>query len=93
MIAGIDSGLSGALALYDDTAVVALIDMPTFEIIRGKTKRCDLDGQAVCAWLREHEQAHAYIEAAQAIPRQSSLCHRTAAGDRAAAIGSRSVSS
>ena len=67
IVAGIDPGLDGALALHDGSAVVALLDMPTFAIVRGKTKRRDLDGQTICTWLREHHPAHAYIEQAQCI--------------------------
>jgi crossover junction endodeoxyribonuclease RuvC len=71
IVVGIDPGLDGALALHDGSAIVALIDMPTFAIVRGKTKRRDLDGQTICTWLKEHRPEHVYIEQAQAIPRQS----------------------
>jgi hypothetical protein len=45
--------------------------MPTFDVVRGKARRRDLDGQAICAWLRQHQPMHVYVEQAQAIPRQS----------------------
>ena len=58
MIGSIDPGLSGALALLDGETLVALKDMPTFDVVRGKAKRRDLDEQGVVAWLREHRPAH-----------------------------------
>jgi hypothetical protein len=52
-IVGIDPGLSGALALLDDETLVALNDMPTFDIMLRKARRRDLDGQAICARLND----------------------------------------
>jgi hypothetical protein len=46
MIGRIDSDRSsGTLALLNGETVVALSDMPTFDVVCGKAKRRDLDGQ------------------------------------------------
>lgn len=72
IILGIDCGLSGALTFLDTVGFIATIrDMPTFEIKRGKGKRHDLDGHALCQMIREARPDHAFVERALAIPKQS----------------------
>lgn len=73
LICGIDSGLSGALALYDtDTHGVVVYDMPVFVVLRGKTKRHDLNGHALFRILSDPRPGHAFIELPQVIPTRSS---------------------
>jgi Holliday junction resolvasome RuvABC endonuclease subunit len=65
-ILGIDSGLSGALALCCDRQWI-LLDMP----IVGDGKRYnELNGPDLCRWLREHAPDHAFVEYAAARPGQ-----------------------
>jgi crossover junction endodeoxyribonuclease RuvC len=64
-ILGIDPGLTGALALYHDDQWM-LLDMP----VAGDAKRRELNGPALCAWLREHQPDHAFVEYAAARPGQ-----------------------
>src|SRR5262245_28135212 len=64
-ILGIDPGLSGALALWREGQWI-LTDIP----IVGDGKRHELNGPALCAWLREHAPDHAFIEYAAARPGQ-----------------------
>lgn len=64
-ILGIDPGLAGALALYSDGQWI-LLDMP----IAGDAKRRELNGPALCAWLRERAPDHAFVEYAAARPGQ-----------------------
>jgi crossover junction endodeoxyribonuclease RuvC len=64
-ILGIDVGLSGALALYRAGAWT-LLDMP----IVGDGKRHELNGPALCSWLREQQPDHAFVEYAAARPGQ-----------------------
>jgi hypothetical protein len=70
IVCGIDCGLGGALAFLAGPGS-GIHDMPTFEIRRGKTKRRDLDGHALHRLLEEMRPAHAFVEQAQAMPRQS----------------------
>ena len=60
-VLGIDVGLTGALALYRAGTWI-LIDMP----IVGDGKRHELNGPALCQWLREQRPDHAFIEYAAA---------------------------
>ena len=64
-ILGVDSGLSGALALCRDGQWV-LLDMP----IAGDAKHHEINGPELCRWLREHHPDHAFIEYAAARPGQ-----------------------
>ena len=64
-ILGIDPGLSGALALWHGWQWI-LLDMP----VAGDAKRHELNGPALCDWLREHAAGHAFIEYAAARPDQ-----------------------
>jgi len=69
-IAGIDCGLDGAIAIWNDEArqVEAIFDMPTFQVRAGKR---DLDAQAIVRFFKDTEPDHVWIEEAIAIPRQS----------------------
>jgi crossover junction endodeoxyribonuclease RuvC len=72
IIAGIDPGLSGAVALLDGGTgtVVDIFDMPTLELKRGgKTKR-EIDPHALAAALGRDRIGHAFIEAVGAMPGQ-----------------------
>jgi crossover junction endodeoxyribonuclease RuvC len=64
-ILGIDTGLSGALALHGDGRWT-LRDMP----IAGDAKHHEINGPELCGWLREHKPDHAFIEYASARPGQ-----------------------
>ena len=50
MIAGIDPGVAGAIVV-NDNGTLAVLDMPTFEVPRGKGKRKVIDGLEVCHFL------------------------------------------
>ena len=68
-ICGIDPGLSGAIALIDDDAAVAVFDMPVLELKRGgKTKR-EVDAHALARLLAQ-PIGHAFVEQVGAMPGQ-----------------------
>ena len=71
LLAGIDPGLSGAIAIYDTyTGTVETFDMPVHEVMRGgKTKR-DVDGHTLADLLRAERLGHAFIEQVSSMPRQ-----------------------
>jgi crossover junction endodeoxyribonuclease RuvC len=72
MIAGIDPGLTGALAFLDpdNPTTVATFDIPVHQLARGgKTKR-EIDAVGLAALLAQQPIAHAFVEAAGARPGQ-----------------------
>lgn len=51
---GVDPGVSGALAIVDDSmGVIACVDMPVVEIVVARKKRKLVDAEATGAWLRD----------------------------------------
>ena len=70
MILGIDPGLTGALALLEvangDARLIDIIDVP----IIGSGAKQSVDVIALQEWLQRHGPRHAYLERAQAMPKQ-----------------------
>lgn len=48
---GIDPGVNGALAFYDGQSL-HVIDMPVFQVKRGKSLKREIDALSVLRWLR-----------------------------------------
>jgi crossover junction endodeoxyribonuclease RuvC len=72
IILGIDPGLSGAVATLDTIGCwVTVADIPVFEVRRGGKKRHDIDGRGLCRLIAAAKPGHAYVEQAQAMPKQS----------------------
>jgi crossover junction endodeoxyribonuclease RuvC len=76
VVAGIDPGLHGAIALYDadDRRVIEIWDMPTLEIKRGKTIKRRIDLQQlkfIVADLQLFGVSHVYTEDVGGMPGQS----------------------
>ncbi len=64
---GIDPGLKGALAFFDDR-LVEVTDMPTkYEPYRGKKKKV-IDALELAKLLNKYEVAHVYLERLQGRP-------------------------
>ena len=63
-IAGIDNGVTGAIAILDsvDMHIVDVIDMPIIDKV--------LDERRICDFLIEWEVRHVYLEKAQSMPGQ-----------------------
>jgi len=74
MIIGVDPGLDGAICRLGRDGNVWIADMPTFRLKRGKAQRRELDLVGLCNILRssieDHDGARAFVELAQAMPRQ-----------------------
>ena len=66
IVAGIDSGLSGALAVIEESGYCETCDMPVTEY----GKKTFVDSSAVWRWLDERGVEFAVIEHAQAMPKQ-----------------------
>jgi len=64
-IAGIDPGLTGAIAMMDVRAI-SIIDVP----ITGSGAKQSVDVILLQEWILRHGPRHAFLERAQAMPRQ-----------------------
>jgi crossover junction endodeoxyribonuclease RuvC len=72
IIAGIDPGLSGAVALLDAEtgAVIDIFDMPTLALSRGGKSKRELDAHALAGALGRDRIGHAFVELVGAMPGQ-----------------------
>jgi len=72
IIAGVDIGLSGAVALLDaeTAAVIDIFDAPTLALIRGGRNKRELDPHALAAALGRDRIGHAFVEQVGAMPGQ-----------------------
>ena len=70
IIAGVDPGLSGAVAFVDSARRCLVHDIPTLALSRhGKNKR-EIDVHALAELLTEHPADHVFIEQVGAMPGQ-----------------------
>jgi crossover junction endodeoxyribonuclease RuvC len=71
-ILGVDPGIHGGLAvvdIVDGTAqLIDAIDVP----VHGVAAKERVDVVAICTWIVRHKPQHAFIERAQAMPKQGS---------------------
>jgi crossover junction endodeoxyribonuclease RuvC len=72
IIAGIDPGLSGAVALLDaeSGSVIDCLDMPVHELRRGGKMKRELDAHSLAAALGRDRIGHAFVELVGAMPGQ-----------------------
>jgi crossover junction endodeoxyribonuclease RuvC len=70
IVAGIDPGLSGAIALVDAQRVLSVQDMPTYVIAVGRKQRQELDQGSLSELLTGGAIAHVMIERVAARPGQ-----------------------
>jgi crossover junction endodeoxyribonuclease RuvC len=73
MIIGIDPGLSGALAFYwPDIKELQVIDMPTYGVTMGKSRRRVLDLAALCKHIGDcaERDTPVFLEEVHAMPKQ-----------------------
>lgn len=70
MILGIDPGASGAVAVLDGAALVAVHDMPTKKVkVSGKMKT-RIDSRALYEALHDYQVTHVFLEQVSAMPGQ-----------------------
>ena len=70
-IAGIDPGLSGAICVFDvDKGMLTILDMPTVEVMSGKSVKRKLSEPMLAELLRPHEIEHCALEQVGAMPGQ-----------------------
>jgi crossover junction endodeoxyribonuclease RuvC len=72
IVAGIDPGLSGALALLDapSGAVLDVADMPTLALSRGGKNKRELDAHALARLIGDRRPDHAVVELVGTMPGQ-----------------------
>jgi crossover junction endodeoxyribonuclease RuvC len=72
IIAGVDIGLSGAVALLDAATggVIDIWDMPTLALTRGGKNKRELDAHALAGALGRDRIGHCFIEQVGAMPGQ-----------------------
>jgi crossover junction endodeoxyribonuclease RuvC len=72
LVAGIDPGLSGAVALLDAEtgAVIDIFDAPTLALSRGGKAKRDIDVHALAGALDRDRIGHAFVEQVGAMPGQ-----------------------
>jgi crossover junction endodeoxyribonuclease RuvC len=72
IIAGIDPGLSGAVALLDAETglVIDVFDMPILALSRGGKAKRELDAHALAGALGRDRIGHAFVEQVGAMPGQ-----------------------
>jgi crossover junction endodeoxyribonuclease RuvC len=70
LILGIDPGASGAVAVLDGQALVAVHDMPTKKVkVSGKMKT-RIDSRALYEALHDYQVTHVFLEQVSAMPGQ-----------------------
>lgn len=70
-IAAVDPGLSGAIAVMDlEGRLIEVIDMPTLLIVKGKSKKQQLDLHTLAALIQSRQPGHVFIEKVGGMPGQ-----------------------
>ena len=75
-VIGIDPGISGAIAVFEDGKLDCVVDMPTLKIASGKTMKSHISAIVLCGILETYThfvkdaQTHIVIEKVGAMPGQ-----------------------
>jgi Holliday junction resolvasome RuvABC endonuclease subunit len=70
-ICGIDPGLNGGIALYNEKmSVVDAIRTPVYQLKKGKQSTKIMDMYSICKILNKFDPDHIFIEQQQAFPKQ-----------------------
>lgn len=72
IVAGIDPGLSGAVALLDAEtgSIIDVFDMPTLALTRGGKNKREMDPHALAGAIGRDRIGHAFVELVNAMPGQ-----------------------
>jgi len=69
-VIGIDPGISGAIAVFEDGVLLRVVDMPTLGIDSGKTTKRHISAVTLAMYLEICPDAHVVIERVGAMPGQ-----------------------
>ena len=69
---GVDPGISGAIAIFEGTELLDVLDMPVVETMSGKKKKRRISPEMLVAEIEEHIEflSRVYIEDVHAMPGQ-----------------------
>lgn len=70
MIIGIDPGINGAIAIFHGRTLSTVIDMPTLEVVSGKTTKRHISAAQLRDILETYPQARVCVEKVGAMPGQ-----------------------
>jgi crossover junction endodeoxyribonuclease RuvC len=70
IIAGIDPGLSGAVAFFDDQRFLGVNGMPTLALVRGGKNKREIDTAILADLIEQAKPGHAFVENVGAMPGQ-----------------------
>jgi crossover junction endodeoxyribonuclease RuvC len=70
IVMAIDPGLSGAIAVFTDDVLVAVIDTPTHELTRNNKTKRQISASGLAAIFRDYKPEHVIVEKVSAMPGQ-----------------------
>ena len=70
IVLSIDPGLSGAIAVFIDDLLVAVIDTPTHELTRNNKTKRQISASGLAAIFRDYKPEHVIVEKVSAMPGQ-----------------------
>jgi len=70
IVLSIDPGLSGAIAVFSDDLLIAVIDTPTHELTRNNKTKRQISASGLAAIFRDHKPEHVIVEKVSAMPGQ-----------------------
>jgi crossover junction endodeoxyribonuclease RuvC len=70
IVMSIDPGLSGAIAVFTNDLLVAVIDTPTHELTRNNKTKRQISASGLAAIFRDYKPAHVVVEKVSAMPGQ-----------------------
>ena len=73
IVIAIDPGLSGAIAVFTDDLLVAVIDTPTHELTRNNKTKRQISASGLAAIFRDYKPGHVIVEKVTAQPGNGSV--------------------
>ena len=70
IVIAIDPGLSGAIAVFIDDVLVAVVDMPTHELTRNNKTKRQISASGLAAIFRDYKPDYVVVEKVSAMPGQ-----------------------
>ena len=70
IVMAIDPGLSGAIAVFIDDVLIAVVDMPTHELTRNNKTKRQISASALASIFKDHGPDHGVVEKVSAMPGQ-----------------------
>lgn len=68
ILISIDPGLSGAIAVFIDDLLIAVVDTPTHELIRNNKTKRQISASGLASIFKDHGPNHVVVEKVTAMP-------------------------